>query len=137
MPLVSALMKPLRCIVVTVLALSLTVGTGWQSCSSLQPKLTEAFIADAASFHSAMDHHDHMASMGHADVQPNSSNQAQHDDGHACLKCCATCMIGSIAILAPDSTIIRVASHLMLRPTDERLHGRVVFVDPDIPKSVT
>lgn len=131
-------MKPLRHIAVGLVTLALTVGTGWQSCATMQqPSSIVASTTDDMASHQAMGHHDHMTSAGQNDAQAAASNDLQSDTGsHACLKCCAACMLGNAAALAPEWTITRVMTRVSFPSRHEQLRGHIVFIDPDIPKSV-
>lgn len=131
-------MKQLRHIAVGILALALSVGTGWQSCATLQQHTPVVFAAmDEMVSHHAMGHHDHMASAEHGGSQAIPSNESQSsDDSHACLKCCGACMLGGVAQTSPEWRIARVVSRVLLPSPEAQLHGHIVFVDPDIPKSV-
>lgn len=131
-------MKPLRHIAVGLVALALAFGTGWQSCATLQqPSSTVAAMPDEMASHHAMGHHDHMASAGQDAAQADTSNDVQSNaDSHACLKCCAACMMGNAASVNPEWTVARAMSRVLFPPPDEQLRGHIVFVDPDIPKPV-
>jgi hypothetical protein len=45
-------------------------------------------------------------------------------------------MLTSIIPLAPLWTVVTVASRISFAALSEQLRGRIVFVDPDIPKQI-
>ena len=98
---------------------------------------TVAAMPDEMASHHAMGHHDHMASAGQDAAQADTSNDVQSNaDSHACLKCCAACMMGNTASVNPEWTVARAMSRVLFPSPDEQLRGHIVFIDPDIPKPV-
>lgn len=58
------------------------------------------------------------------------------DSGHACLKCCGVCMVTSVIPVGPGPTPAQAVTHVVFALLIEQSRGRIVVVDPDIPKPV-
>jgi hypothetical protein len=133
-------MVVLRHTVIGLLALALSIGTGWQSCammleSSASPR---AALGNQTDLHIGHEHHQH--AMTDNDALDNrelaKTFEGQPESGHACIKCCGACMLTSIIPVGPDSTPAQVVSHIAFASLIEQLRGRIVVVDPDIPKHI-
>ncbi len=127
-------MTVLRHFLVGLLALALMVGTGWQSCVTLQLKQQPA-SEHAGSIQS---HDQHQHAIAHAEavhIEAAIKDKATGSD-HACLKCCAACMMPSAVPLALEWTVVPAVSRVIFASLSEQVSGQVVFVDPDIPKQI-
>jgi hypothetical protein len=138
-------MGRLRIVVTGLLALAFALGPGWTPCIAL-PQGHAASIAshddvshDEMTSHRSHSHHSHMAAAddhasaaSHAAI-PAKDRESGHED--ACLKCCAACIPTSIL---PRSEMVwaPAGSRVVFAALIARAPGRVVFVDPDIPKHV-
>lgn len=71
---------------------------------------------------------------GHHGLARAAKDQA--DSGHACVKCCGVCMVTSVIPVGPGSTPAQSVTHVMFALLIEQSRGRIVVVDPDIPKPV-
>ncbi|HET7886847.1 MAG TPA: hypothetical protein VFL62_11520 [Bradyrhizobium sp.] len=132
-------MARLRFLVTALLVLAFALGPGWTACVASQHGRS-VFLAspDAATSHRSHDHHAH-AAAGHIvlatlDAVPGKAHQSGHDDG-TCLKCCAGCI--PISILPPSNVVtVPTGARSVFAAIDAQAPGRIVFVDPDIPKRV-
>ena len=135
-------MAILRHIVIGLLALALTVGTGWQACVTLQQQhpSSAAALVDHIASHQSHEHHQHAMAQDQGarvdDPEAIDDNVQQKNAEDACLKCCGACMLTSVMPLAPAWTVILAFSHLTFAPLSQQLRGHIVFIDPDIPKPI-
>jgi hypothetical protein len=133
-------MAILRHIVIGLLGLALTVGTGWQSCVTLQQQhpSSAAALVDHIASHQSHEHHQHAMAQDHEarvdDPEAIDDNVQQKSADHAWLKCCGACMQTSVMPLAPAWIVVLAASRLSFASRNEQLRGLIVFIDPDIPK---
>lgn len=133
-----AIMAFVRNMLTCLLVLGLTFGTGWASCAPLQQQRH----ADASSPDGHLPpHQGHEHSITHDHEPPGDAHLVSSADpgqpesaDHACLKCCGACMLTSVIPLAALWTVVTVASRISFAALSEQLRGRIVFVDPDIPK---
>lgn len=134
-----ATMTVYRHLLVGLLALALTVGTGWQSCATLQQHSPPISAMDQMASHvEGHQHaivHDHDGTSNDHVVSVAHQNQPA-GDAHACLKCCGLCMLTSVIPRGPDWAVAAMASCMVLALPGEQLQGHIVFVDPDIPKQI-
>ena len=133
-------MAILRHIVIGLLALALMVGTGWQSCVTLQQQhpSSAAALVDQIALHQSHEYHQHaMAQDAGARVDnPEAIDDDVQSADDACLKCCGACMLTSVMPPAPAWTVVLAVSRLTFAPLSEQLRGHIVFIDPDIPKPI-
>jgi len=135
-------MPLVRHLLVSLLTLALTVGTGRQSCATLQQQ--HSFAAgsiDLAASHQGHDHHQHAVVYGDhglgGDRNLLLANKGEPTSvSHACLKCCGACMLISILPPSPGWTLALAVTHVSFASCSEQLRGHIVFVDPDIPKQI-
>jgi hypothetical protein len=134
------IMAVLRHLVIGLLSVALMVGTGWQSCATLQQQQPSSVTAqlDYMASHQSHEHHRHPMAHDHAlpvekviadKGQPNSADQA-------CPKCCGACMPTNVMPFAPGWTVVPVVSRVTFAALSKQLRGHTVFVDPDIPKLI-
>jgi hypothetical protein len=135
-----SIMAVLRHLVIGLLSVALVVGTGRQSCATLQQQQPSFATAqfDRMASHQSHEHYRHAMAhdralpvdMATADKgQPNSAD-------HACPKCCGACMLTSVMPFPPDWTVAPAVSRVTFAALSEQLRGHTVFVDPDIPKLI-
>jgi hypothetical protein len=126
--------------IVGLLALALSVGTGWQSCAAIQENFASptASPANPTDLHRNQEHHQH-AMMG-TDALGNQAvaeaAKGQPESKHACTKCCGVCMLTSVIPACPESTRAQTITHAIFASLIEQLRGQFVVVDPDIPKHI-
>jgi hypothetical protein len=130
-----------RHLLVCLLALALTVGTGWQSCATLQHLSPIAPMDQMASHADAHQHHHHMSAQRDDGLGGDHAASVAHEnqpasDAHACLKCCGICMLTSVSPRTPDWAVAAIPSRIDFAFPGEQLRGHIVFVDPDIPKQI-
>jgi len=135
-------MAILRHTLIGLLGLALTVGTGWQSCVTLQQRhpSSAAALVDHIASHQSHEHHQHAMAQDHGaridGPEAIEDYVQQKSADHACLKCCGACMQTSVMPLAPAWTVVLAVSRLTFASRSEQLRGHIVFIDPDIPKPI-
>lgn len=85
--------------------------------------------------HQGYEHHQHAMAeddkaLGNRDLAKVAKGQPE--SGHAC---CGACMLTSVVPLSPDATVAQTVTRVTFSPPVEQLRGRIVFVDPDIPRA--
>jgi hypothetical protein len=124
-------MAVLRHFVIGLLSIALMVGTGWQSCATVQPQHPSSATRqlDQIASHQSHEHHQHaMAQDRPPPVDMASADNGQPESAdHACLKCCGACMLTSLMPLAPGWTVVPVASRVTFAALSEQLRGHIVF----------
>ena len=122
-----------RNVLTGLLALVLTFGTGWGSCVTLEHRLqkTAAHTTDHVTSHSG---HEHLTAKGKAHALSTEGAGKPESTDDACLKCCGICVLTSILPHDPSWIVAPIASRVSFALTSQQLRGRIVFVDPDIPK---
>jgi hypothetical protein len=131
-------MVVLRHMVICLLTLTLAIGTGWQSCVAMQETSSTGSLPNHADLAQGHEHHQHAMAANEA---PNDRAQAeaikgQPDSRQGCIKCCAACMLTSVIPVGPGSTPAQTVTHVTFASLIEQSRGRVVVVDPDIPKHI-
>src|SRR6478672_5080811 len=126
-----------RHLLMGLLVLALTAGTGWQSCAKLQHQPSSPVApVDRMASHEGHQHHRLAIADNHDD---NDAVSVAHKDqptrdAHGCPKCCGICMLASVIPEAPDWTLAAMISRRFLVLPGVPLRGHIVFVDPEIPK---
>jgi hypothetical protein len=122
----------LRNMLTGLLALALTLGTGWGPCVTLEQRLqkTVAHTADHMTSHSS---HEHSIAgdrelVGKAHAVPTEGVGEPESADDACLKCCGICLLTSILPHDPSWIVAPVVSRVSFALLNEQLRGRVVFV---------
>jgi hypothetical protein len=131
-------MACLRIIVTGLLALALAVGPGWKPCLAFQHRVADEALGALVSHHGhAYRPHEIAADHIVSAVSDTTRTDKERDcgDENICVKCCAACILTSIL---PRSVVISAPTELRVVFVwlNARAPGRIVFVDPDIPKSV-
>jgi hypothetical protein len=130
----------LRRMAIGLLSVALSIGPGWQSCATSYegPWVQGGASANHAELHGGPEDHLHsMTDQGPLGEHPSTSEaKGQPDTGHGCLKCCGVCMLTSVISVGPGSTPGRTVTHVIFASLIEQSRGRIVLVDPDIPKPV-
>jgi hypothetical protein len=123
-----------------LLALALTFGTGWGSCVTLEQQ-RHTTVAPSTGHMASHRGHEHsiandreLVGKVHA-VSTKETGQLESTDD-ACLKCCGVCVLTSILPHDLSWTVAPMVSRVSFVFTSEQLRGRVVLVDPDIPKQI-
>jgi hypothetical protein len=123
-----------------LLALALTFGTGWGSCVTLEQRLQRT-VAPTTGHMTSHGGHEHsiavdreLVGKAHVVLTEGVGQRESNDD--ACPKCCGVCVLTSILPRAPLWIVALVVSRVSFAFTSEQLRGRIVLVDPDIPKQV-
>jgi hypothetical protein len=130
-----------RNMLVGLLALVLTFGTGWGSCVTLEHRSQKMVVSttDHMTSHSRHEHsiaNDHEpAGKVHVVLEEGGVGAPDSADD-ACQKCCGVCVLTSVLPHHPSWIVAPVVSRVSFAFTSERLRGRIVFVDPDIPKHI-
>ena len=133
-------MVVLRHMVLGLLALALVMGPGWQSCAtaheSLEPQ--SAAPANQAGLHRGHERHQHAMAANDAPGDHGLAKAAkgQPHGGHACIKCCGACTLTSVLPIWPGWAAAQAITRVTFALLIEQSCGRVVVVDPDIPKSI-
>ena len=128
-----------RNMLIGLLALALTFGTGWGSCVTLEH--LQRTVAPTTGQMTSHRGHEHsiandreLVGKVHA-VSTKETDQPESTDD-ACLKCCGVCVLTSILPHDLSWTVAPMVSRVSFVFTSEQLRGRVVLVDPDIPKQI-
>jgi hypothetical protein len=133
-------MVVLRHMMVSLLTLALSIGTGWQSSARMQenPASPSAALASHTDLHQGGGHHQHAMSNSEAlgELLLAMAVNGQPESVHACMKCCGACMLTSVIPVGPGSTVAQAITRITFASLIEQLRGRVVVVDPDIPKHI-
>jgi hypothetical protein len=133
-------MVVLRHMMIGLLALSLSIGTGWQLCAKMQgnPASPSAAVASHTDLHQGHAYHQHEMPNREAlgELVLAKAVNGQLENGHACMKCCGACMLTSVIPVGPGSTVRQAITRITFASLIEQLRGRVVVVDPDIPKHI-
>jgi hypothetical protein len=133
-------MGRLRIIVTGLLALAFAFGPGWTPCIAFHQSRAAAVASpDEMVSHRSHGHHAHMAADDHlASAAPRAAiPDKERGSGHedACLKCCAAC-IPTIVLPRGDVMWTPTGSRAVFASLKAEAPGRIVFVDPDIPKRI-
>jgi len=124
-----------RSFVWTIVAALIAGGATWRQC--IAEHLPAATAANAQHSHSA-GHHEHHQ---HHDADT-AGNQAADDSGpparanHACLRCCTMCTVSSIVPPSPSPAAIFTMSALLFAVEHDCCSGRIILIDPGIPKRI-
>jgi hypothetical protein len=131
-----AAMVVLRKVLTVLLAFALASATGWASCASDQhrPTMPVPTIGSHHGHEHAMAHDRHPPDTVHAS-SVNETGEPESSD-HACPKCCGVCVMASSLPNPPSSIVAPAVSRALFVIQSEQLRGRIVLVDPDIPKQV-
>jgi len=128
-----------------LLALALVLGPGWLPCIAFHQKhpASAARSIDPVSSHQGHVHHQHamvsddaVSDQDHAATATATEKDRTAVDENACPKCCSACILTSVMPRGPEWTVASAVSRIFFPPPSEQLRGRIVFVDPDIPKFV-
>jgi hypothetical protein len=123
-----------------LLALALTLGTGWASCVTLEQQ-RQGTVAPTIGHMTPHLGHEHSIAHNHKllgksrVVSIEDTGQPESTDD-ACLKCCGVCVLTSILPHDPSWIVAPVVSRVSFAFISEQLRGRIVLVDPDIPKQI-
>jgi hypothetical protein len=114
-----------------LLALALTLGTGWGPCASLEHRLQKtAHTTDHMVSHSGYEHSmaDDRELVGKAHIVSSDRVGEPESTDDACLKCCGMCVLTSILPHDPSWIVVPLVSHVSFAFTSEQLRGRIVLV---------
>jgi hypothetical protein len=131
-----ATMVLLRNMLTGSLALALTFGTGWAPYALDQQR--HVTVVATMTPHQGHEHsmaHDYdLLGKVHA-VSTKETGQLESTDD-ACLKCCGVCVLTSILPHHLSWIVAPMVSRVSFAFKSEQLRGRIVLVDPDIPKQI-
>jgi predicted metal-binding membrane protein len=122
-----------RSIVAVVLAFALVMSAGaWSQCTAMQLAAADIAAAghDSHHMHSGSAMHDH-----HAMHHEQAPAKAPADD-HACMKCCAMCMMASATLPAAAPSVIFTITPAAFFGDRTIWSGSTTAVDPGIPKRI-
>jgi hypothetical protein len=135
-----ATMVLVRNMLTGLLALALTFGTGWGSCVTLEQRLQRTVAPTTGQLTSHRGHEHSIANdgelVGKAQAVLTDGVGEPESTDDACLKCCGVCVLTSILPRAPSWIVAPMVSRVSFAFTSEQLRGRIVLVDPDIPKQI-
>jgi hypothetical protein len=125
--------RSFRSAVAVVLALALVMSAGaWSQCTAMKLAAADMTAAAHAAHHTdsgAMMHdHHHM----HHEQAP---AKAPADD-HACMKCCAMCMMASATLPAVTASVTFRTTPAAFSRDRTVWSGNTITVDPGIPKRI-
>ena len=134
----AAAMVVVRNMLTGLLALALALGTGWGSCVTLEQRLQETFAPTTDHMTSHQGHKHSIADIRVSDGKAHAVStegmgepESTHD---GCLKCCGICVLTSVLPRDPLWIVAPAVSRFSFALIDDQLRGRIVLVDPDIPK---
>jgi hypothetical protein len=138
-------MALVRIIAAGLVTLALVIGPGWQRCAAFhqgRPASAAPGIEMALQGHAHHRHTDHGHTSANDDGAPDAGlvtaadkdRTSSNDNG--CQKCCAACIPTSPLPRNSEWTWAPAASRIFFDSLSAQLRGRIVFVDPDIPKHV-
>jgi hypothetical protein len=79
-----------------------------------------------------------MGHMAHKHSVADESKLGGQPEGtdNACAKCCGMCVLTSVLPHDPSWVVAPMVSRISFAFISEQLRGRIVFVEPDIPKRI-